>query len=309
MPRHNRRARGFRLAWFKGEHTWRHIYRVLDTVECVYIIYQDEICPETDNRHVQAYVHFLNGKLLSRVRDIFEDADVRIADKSPEVNRAYCSKVATRRVGGRARERGTLPDQGARHDIHDARRDIEAGLTNAEMFIKYGILWARYGRTLKEYRSDMVAPRNFWTKTLVIWGKTGIGKSTRCYWEANQLPGTVGYLLIPRDGRDMVWGNGCIASKTVVIEDLGCPGEINYTVLKRMLDWAPCPMPLKGSDMQWAPLNVIITSNFDPRTWYPGEEWTPDQNPLCRRLTTNGSRIIHMVHPWTVPNVDSDTDE
>ncbi len=303
MP--DRRSRAFRITWFKGEHTWEYIHNVMDTVVCQYIIYQEEICPTTHRRHVQGYVYFENGKTLARVRAIFPGADIRLATQSPEVNKQYCSKVASRREGGRARERGVIPDQGARNDLADAMEDIKAGLTNKQMFEKHGMLWARYGRVLKEYRGDLVEPRDFWTKTTVLWGKTGYGKSTRATYLAKQNEGTVGYLLIPRNGKDMVWGDGCIDSNTVIIEDMGCPGEINFAMLKRMLDRHPCPMPVKGSHMQWAPHFVIITSNYDPQTWYPGETWTAEDNPLCRRLTTQGSQIIHMRVPWVEPDASS----
>ncbi len=307
-----RRTRAFRITWFLGNLTWTIIHAIMDTVKCQYMIYQEEICPETHRRHVQGYVYFENGKSLERVRSIFQGADIRLADLKPKVNKAYCSKLESRMPGGRARERGTLPDQGARMDIQDAMEDIRNGMNDRMMFEKHLLLWARYARVLKQYRSDLVEPRNHWTQTTVFWGKTGIGKTTRALWTAQQNPGTIGYLLIPRDGKDMVWGDGCITANTVVIEDMGSPGEINYTVLKRMLDWGPCPMPVKGTHMQWAPHFVIITSNYDPQTWYAGEEWTAEHNPLCRRLTTNGSSIIHMKQQWIVPvpdtPVDSDED-
>lgn len=300
------RTRAFRITWFRGAHTWAYIHDVLDTVVCRYIIYQEEICPETERRHIQGYVYFENAKTLVRVRRIFVGADIRVAHRSPKINKEYCTKLESRREGGRARERGDFPTPGARHDIVVAREDIEAGLSNKEMFIKYGLLWAQYSRVLKEYRADMIEPRDFWTVTTVLWGPTGIGKSYRTGWMAKRNPGSVGSLLIPRDGKDMVWGDGCVAANTVIIEDIGCPGEINLTMLKRMLDRHPCPMPVKGTHMQWAPHYVIITSNYDPQTWYPGEEWTPETNPLCRRLTTEGSEIIHMTQQWTPPMEEVD---
>ncbi len=117
----NRRSRAFRITWFKGDHSWTHIHEVMDTVECDFIVYQEEICPETDRRHIQGYVHFANGKTLARVRTIFEGADIRLATKSAEVNVAYCTKLESRREGGRSRMRGTLPNQVSASKLHTRR--------------------------------------------------------------------------------------------------------------------------------------------------------------------------------------------
>lgn len=300
MPR---RSRAFRITWFLGDLTWEHIHGVMDDTKCQYMVYQEEISPETGRRHIQGYVYFENGKTLERVRKIFKGADIRLADKKASVNKTYCTKLESRRPGGRTRERGTMPDQGARTDIVDAREDIEAGMNDNEMFVKHGMLWARHSRVLMAHRAAMVKPRNFWTQTIVFWGKTGLGKSTRALWHAQQNEGTVARMLLPRGQSDMVWGDGCVNATTIVIEDMELPGNFSYGVLKNMLDWTPCRMPVKGMSMEWAPKYVIITSNHDPRTWYADKDgaWNKEDNALCRRLTTNGSEIIHMTRAWKPP--------
>ena len=307
----SRRSRAFRITWFKGVLKWNDIHTVMDSVECEYMIYQEEICPKTKRRHIQGYVYFANGKSLKRVRKIFEGADIRLAHKSAKINQAYCSKLETRRPGGRARERGVLPDQGARADIHDARLDIEAGMSDFDMFVKHGILWARYSRVLMAHRMAMVKPRDFWTKTLVLWGKTGIGKSHRALWNARQTGTLIATMLLPKGQDSMVWCDGCIAADVIIIEDMELPGNFSYGTLKNMLDWTPCLMPVKGMSMQWAPHYVIITSNHDPCNWYADKDgpWNPKENALCRRLTTNGSRIIHMIHPWSPPAPRTDGED
>ncbi len=300
MPR---RSRAFIITWYLGALTWAHIFNVLDTVECEYMIYQEEICPETGRRHIQGYVYFANGKTLERVRAIFLGANILVAHRSALINKQYCTKLESRRPGGRSRERGIMPDQGARTDIHDARVDIEAGMNDFDMFVKHGLLWARYSRVLIAHRSAMVKPRTFWTQTTTIWGNTGLGKSARALWHAQQNGGNIGQMLLPRDQKSMVWGDGCINADTIIIEDMELPGNFSYGVLKNMLDWTPCRMPVKGMSMQWAPHFVIITSNHHPREWYPDRDgpWAADTNALCRRLTTNGSEIIHMTRRWTPP--------
>ncbi len=306
-----RRYRGFRITWYLGDLTWEHIFNVLDTVKCEYIVYQQEDCPTTGRLHVQGYVYFANGKAKKTVEKIFLGANILTADRSSEENRDYCTKLDTRHEGGRTRERGTCPKQGARHDINDAREDIEAGMDDFDMFRKHGILWARYRHALIAHRSAMVKPRDFWTKTLTIYGDTGMGKSTFALWTAKQNPGTVATMMLPKNQDSMVWCDGCINANTIIIEDIELPGNFGYGTLKNMLDWTPCLMPVKGMSMQWAPHFVIITSNHHPQLWYAGRdgEWTPEKNALCRRLTTNGSKIVHLTEQWRAPLHDSHPEE
>ncbi len=179
--------------------------------------------------------------------------------------------------------------------------------------MKHGITWARYRTALIHHRMAMVQPRDFWTVTLVLFGATGVGKSLRARWNAEILGGVTATMMLPRNQDSMVWGDGCINATTIIIEDLELPGNFNYGVFKTMLDWTPMLMPVKGMSMQWAPHNVIITSNHHPKLWYPGKDgpWNPKENALCRRLTTNGSRIIEMKEVWTIPeesSSDSDDD-
>ncbi len=267
------------------------------------MVYQEENCPDTGRRHVQGYVYYKNGKTVARTRAMIKGADCDVAYGSAAKNKAYCTKIDSRRPGGIAIERETMPDQGARTDIHEAREDIEAGMNDRDMFRKHGNTWARNMQVLIHHRSAMVDPRTEWTKTLVLWGKTGIGKSSRALWTAQQNPGNVATMLLPRSDKDMVWGDGCINANTIIIEDMGCPAEISYTMIKKMLDWPPLLMPVKGMSMQFAPKYVIITSNHNPDMWYAGKDgdWNINDNALCRRLTTNGSRIVHMTRPWKAP--------
>ncbi len=259
--------------------------------------------PKTKRRHIQGYVYYANGKTLARARKIFLGADVRIANKSAKINLEYCTKFETRIQNGHSNVRGTMPEQGARTDIFIALDDIEAGMNDFDMFRKHGMLWARYGESLKRHRMAMVKPRDFWTQTLVLWGDTGRGKSRRAYWNASHTPGPVATMLLPKDQKSMVWCDGLIGADTIIIEDMELPGNFPYGILKNMLDWTPCIMPVKGMHMQWAPHYVIITSNHHPCNWYADKDgvWDNEHNALCRRLTTNGSKIVHVLHKWKPP--------
>jgi len=298
-----RRTRAFVIVWFQKKLEWNDMYRIMETTACEYTVWQTERCPKTKKLHIQGYVHFKSGKTLARVRSIYAGAKILLANGTAKHNKVYCTKVETR-VGDRPfGERGKIPPgQGARTDITLMMEDIREGLSDVDMFEKYPTGWAQYRRVLKDYRINRIKPRNFWTKTLVLWGKTGLGKSTRAFWNANNN-GSWATMLVPMNQSSMVWGDGTIGADTVVIEDMD--GQINFRVLKNMLDKWPMLAPVKGSSMQWAPKYVIITSNVNPQFWYPDlapEAWNANDNPLCRRLTTQGSAIIHMTEDWKAPS-------
>lgn len=308
----SRRHRGFLVIWFKGSNEWADMYRTMDTIESEYMVYQTEKCPKTKRTHIQGYVHFKNGKTHKRVRKMFKGAKILVAGGSPEENRIYCTKVESRIPGEPFSERGTCPKKGKRSDLADMGQDIRDGLNDVDMFEKHLVTWHNYGRTLKEYRVGLIKPRHFWTVCLTLVGKTGVGKSSRAYWEAGQM-GTVGSMLLPSSRSATVWADGCVGKDVIILEDFG--GEINYRTFKRMLDWHPMTAAVKGSSCEWAPKYMVITTNVEPDQWYIdecAEPWTPEDNPICRRLTTNGSEIVHMTEVWIHPdrreNSDSDPD-
>ncbi len=292
----DRRFRAFCLTWFKGHNEWVDMYRILDTVTCEYMVYQTEKCPDTGNTHIQGYVEFKNGKTVDRVRTMFPGASVRKTDGTGAKNTAYCTKVASRIANKPAKTRGTMSAQGTRNDIRDMQADIKEGLSDVEMFEKYPTGWAQYHRVLQEYRMNLIKPRSTWTKSLTFWGATGLGKSTRAFYEAKKI-GTWATFLIPQGRSSIVWADGTVGADVVIIEDY--EGEISYGMIKKMLDRHPMTMHVKHSMCQWTPKLVIFTSNTDPKTWYGDHKWA--EGPLERRMTTQGSKIIHFTKEWTVP--------
>lgn len=281
------------------------------SIKCVYIVYQEEkgtggLEPDKPGtRHIQGYVAFKSLKTRAQVLKMLPRASLRIADGDAKQNTIYCSKADTRVAGGVFGVRGVMPDKGKRVDIEEMMESIVEGMNDLQMFEKYGVQWHQYRKTLQAYRINKKHKRCDWTKTLTIWGPTGTGKSHRAHRMAKELDEDYGTMMVQEKGR-AVWADGCENAKVIVLEDF--EGEIPLGVLKQMLDKYPCRVPVKGGSMIWNAQQMIITSNKNPRDWYPNVHNDQDDNyleweatPLYRRLTTEGSKIEHRETKWIAP--------
>lgn len=58
---------------------------------------------------------------------------------------------------------------------------------------------------------------------------------------------------------------------------------MNHNFLKRLLDRYPITVPVKGGAESWSADCIVLTSNVDLETWYPGLPLS-DFNALKRRI-------------------------
>lgn len=106
-------------------------------------------------------------------------------------------------------------------------------------------------------------------------GPTGVGK-TRWAYEHDPT-------LYPKPNGHK-WFDGYLGHKTALFDDFrGDASGITYSFLLQLLDRYPLRVEVKGGMVEWVPETIIITSNDDPRYWYPMES---NLAPLFRRLTT-----------------------
>lgn len=108
----------------------------------------------------------------------------------------------------------------------------------------------------------------------VFWGDTGTGKS-RTAWER------AGMDAYPKDPRTKYWC-GYFGQENVVIDEFR--GGIDIAHLLRWVDRYPVIVEVKGSSAVLRAKTIYITSNLDPRSWFP-ELDEKTMNALLRRLT------------------------
>lgn len=110
-------------------------------------------------------------------------------------------------------------------------------------------------------------------EVFVFWGPTGVGKSRRV-WE---LAGIGAY---PKDPNTKFW-DGYRDHQSVVIDEFR--GRVDISHLLRWFDRYPVLVEIKGSATPLLAQRIYVTSNLDPRVWYPDlDEAT--QAALMRRL-------------------------
>lgn len=128
-------------------------------------------------------------------------------------------------------------------------------------------------RTLQRISSDYCKPVAMVRTGIVFWGKTGTGKSRRAWDEA-------GLDAYPKDPRSK-WWDGYRGEEHVVIDEFR--GTIDVSHLLRWLDRYPFRMEIKCSHVVPKFKKIWITSNLDPRLWYPDLD-EDTKAALMRRL-------------------------
>lgn len=108
----------------------------------------------------------------------------------------------------------------------------------------------------------------------VFWGGTGLGKSRRAWDEA-------GLDAYPKDPRTKFW-DGYRGQHHVVIDEFR--GGIDVAHLLRWFDRYPVVVEVKGAATVLKATTIWVTSNLDPRSWYPDLD-DETRNALLRRLT------------------------
>jgi len=116
---------------------------------------------------------------------------------------------------------------------------------------------------------------------VVYWGRSGTGKSRKAWEEA-------GFDAYPKDPNTKFW-DGYQSQENVVIDEFR--GKIDISHMLRWLDRYPVIVECKFGATTLRATKIWITSNVDPRLWYPGLN-QDSLEALLRRLT-----ITHFNRP------------
>jgi len=218
--------------------------------------------------HWQLLVAFSDQQRLAAVKRIFGDPIFAEPSRSDAAD-AYVWKEDTR-VEGTQFELGLKPlKRNSALDwdrIRDSAKSGDLDAIPAQVFVQ------NY-RTLRAIASDYGKPVGMHRRIRVLWGPTGVGKSRRAWEEA-------GLDAFPKDPNSKFW-DGYRGQKHVVIDEFR--GTISISHVLRWFDRYPVIVEIKGSSTTFNASDIWITSNLDPREWYPDiDESTKDA--LLRRL-------------------------
>jgi hypothetical protein len=245
--------------------------------DITYIVFGREVGQE-GTKHLQGFVSYTKRRTLAWSRRFISTrAHFEKARGSPKQASDYCKKDQD------FEEFGEVPQgQGARTDLAKVVQSIKEGATLAQLAEEHPAAVLRYGsgvqRLRLHYRPVRESPPEIWT----LWGKTGTGKTRRVWEYANKEE-----LWVHPGDR---WFDGYDGHKAVLFDDFdGSWFKLSY--LLRILDRYPMQVPVKGGYAWWVPRVIYITSNLEPKDWYPQAN-DEHRRALNRRLTEFG----HIVH-------------
>lgn len=243
-----------------------------------YLVYSLEQ-GEKGTPHYQGYVAFKNKKRLKGCKTINGRASWRVRRGTHDQARHYCIKPVegcackhcVKGKDGRLDgpfEQGTPPaGQGHRSDLDTMVEDVKLGLGPRDLCDKYSGQYARYHKHLAHIAELYAKPRSSPTKLIILWGPPETGKTVKAAQLAeDQAKDSVYWLPQPQD--KTVWWDGYTGQQTVVIDEFA--GWISPQAFSRIIDWSPLTLPKKGGFVNFVAKQVIVTSNQDPQTWWPG---------------------------------------
>lgn len=237
--------------------------------QCQSIRGQLEKGETNDYLHWQILVAFKSKQRLRTVKSIFGDECHAEPSRSTAAD-AYVHKDETAVDGTRFELGSPAIRRGDTTDWEAIRNYAKRG----QLDDIPGDVYCRYYGNLKRIATDHLSPNPIVREIIVYWGPTRTGKSRRAWTDA-------GMDAYPKDPRTKFW-DGYRNQKHVVIDEFR--GAIDVAHLLRWFDRYPVNVEVKGSSVVLGAEKIWVTSNLDPRKWYPDLD-QETLNALLRRLT------------------------
>jgi len=251
------------------------------------ICFQEEKCPSSGRCHIQGFVRFHSNKRLGAVKSWLGDqtCHLEIAKGSPRANLDYCTK-ADSRTGEFRFQNGDFDrgGQGKRNDLHELTEAIREHKTMEELNDLFPREIIKYGRGIQLSRSLFLsgsAPVTFPRTVIVLWGRSGAGKSlwARMYAELNKLSV---YSKNLSKSTDTQWFDGYDGESLLLLDDF-TDQAVSFRELLIWTDIYKHRVQIKGAMSLGTWSHVIITSNVAPQLWYQSYVGA-EREPLMRRL-------------------------
>lgn len=264
-----------------------------------YCVFQLESGVRQNRLHLQGYLETNTRirragciRLLGEVRF---HCELRLGNA--EQASSYCQKEESRQKGPWICGTISTPKQGERTDLNQIRDSIRKGATELDIADEHFGSWCRYHKSFGLYRSLVIPQRSWKTKTVVLYGPTGTGKS-RFAWGSTEA-GNI--YTVPRSTGDALWFDGYDPGRhtTIILDDFY--GWVRLNVLLQLLDRYPMRVPTKGGFTNWCPRFAFITSNVEWSNWYKFEELKGGEElkaALERRLD-----IVYNFLVWDLDNL------
>lgn len=271
------RLRNCCVTWHvTGNNTYETLIDLIKTQDFVtYGILGREVCPTTQNKHLQGYLEFKDKKTLNSLIKIWKGIHIEKRMGTQEQAIEYCKK------DGDFAEFGEKKKQGLRTDISVFAENIKNGTyTVNHVLLENPQAYHCFGRTLEAIEAIVNEKkyRNWMTTCEWIYGPTGVGKSHYAYynWDPEKC---YEWKLDEKSG----WQDGYRGQEYVVINDFR--GEIPYNNLLKMIDKFPYYTPRRcKAPHPFLAKHIVITSSLPPEKVYKHRDAEDSLEQLLRRI-------------------------
>lgn len=242
----------------------------IESKDMTYLVFQQEECPTTKKKHWQGYIEFKNRKRFDQVKDVLgQKAHIEARRGNSQQASDYCKKTETA-VPGTQHEEGTL-SKPAGCGLDAVKELIDNGGTIKDVAAEHYGQYVRYRKNIEHYISmkyEETIPEGFSLPTVeVFWGAPGTGK-TRLVVERAKTSGNALYQIHFGD-KHQVWWDGYKGQKWLLMDDF--EGQMDRTsFLKLTGGYGHLQLwPVKGAMTRLYFTHIFITSNVNPKEWYP----------------------------------------
>lgn len=240
-----------------------------------YVIYQQEMCPDTLRMHYQGYIQLSSSQYMTFLKNIISSNVHLEPQRAPSTDQArdYCLKDRTAVDG--PWELGTYVSHTSRRKkqtayYDDFRDAILSGATERSMWMDYAPQMFRFGKAFQSlycYGTTSLVPRVIARReepphVTVLIGPTGCGKTRYAYDKHG--PEDL-YVLPITDG---FWLDGYSGQLAILYDEF--TGNLPLLKFLSLLDRYSISVARKGGFVLYAPDRIYITSNLAPFSWY---EW------------------------------------
>lgn len=249
---------------------------------CSYLVYGDEVCPDTGKQHYQTFFQLKTPQTFEWLKEMLPKThlearkgpvyDPRCIDDLQEEHWGamdYCMKDGSFVQEGQVKDR---PGQGHRSDIDVFMEDAKVNDART-MCAVHSTEMKRYHRAFEYVRTVFPKTRDVPTGIHWLFGETGVGKSSYVkqtypgfYWKDPVQP----------------WWQGYEGEETVFVDEL-TPEGLPVSTLLNIGNDGVCRVPTKGGYASFTAKRLFIATNLAPQTVYAAA-WQVQGPALLRRI-------------------------
>lgn len=276
----------------------------IDKTNIRYILGCAHVGKASARPHIHFYLELDKHQRLSWIRNLFgipnkgvsccflpaqEPFTACMYVRQPEKLIGECYEYGESNISGRK-----VGEQGCRTDLEECKQLLDEGATVYDLSKTHYSAYLRYNKGFDRYVSEKanpppkVFPEERDVKTIVIWGESSTGKSTAAVEFC--IKRNLKYLIINIPPKtDKLWFPSYYNYPDVLILN-EFRSQLPLSYMNDLCDKWKFNCQIKNSDRPATWTYVIITSNYDPYTWWGGNPVTI--KPFIVRCTERGC-IIH----------------